>query len=196
MPEDIDDILTFWFGGLDELGMSAPEQNTLWFKSSEETDRLCQERFGDLVETAITGGLQAWETDDRGLIALIILLDQLPRNIHRGTPQAFSGDPRALALAQHCIGHGHHQRLPVIHQVFLFLPLEHNENIEAQEQCVELFHELYEITGLEAVKGYLRYAEAHRDVIQKFGRFPHRNIILDRESNPDELEYLQNHGGF
>ena len=196
MLDDIDELHTFWFGELDERGMSAPEQNTLWFKSSEETDQLCRERFGPLVETAIAGGLQEWEANDRGLIALIILLDQLPRNIHRGTPQAFSGDARALALAQHCIAHGHHRRLPVIHQVFLLLPLEHHEDIDVQEECVELFQALYEITGLEAVKGYLRYAEAHRDVIHRFGRFPHRNTLLGRESSPGELEYLQTHGVF
>lgn len=196
MLEEIDGIHEFWFGSLDELGMSPPEQNALWFKSSAETDRLCLERFGDLVEQSLGGGLQDWESNDRGLIALILLLDQLPRNIHRGTPRAFAGDPRALALAQHCIAHGHHQRLPAIHQVFLFLPLEHSEDIEVQEECVELFRELAEVTGLEAVAGYMRYAVAHRDVIRKFNRFPHRNIILGRESSPDELAYLQTHGGF
>ncbi|MEP4147124.1 MAG: DUF924 family protein [Halioglobus sp.] len=196
MLEEIEGIHEFWFGSLDELGMSPPEQNALWFKSSAETDQLCAERFGHLVEQSLGGGLQDWESNDRGLIALILLLDQLPRNIHRGTRLAFAGDPRALALAQHFIAHGHHQRLPAIHQVFLFLPLEHSEDIEIQEECVELFRELAGVTGLEAIEGYMRYAVAHRDVIRKFDRFPHRNIILGRESSPDELAYLQTHGGF
>lgn len=192
----IDEIHQFWFASLDERGMSPVEQNALWFKSSEETDQICRKRFGHLVEAAMSGELQDWEASDRGLIALIILLDQIPRNIHRGTPGAFAGDARALTLAQHCITHGHHQRLPAIHQVFLFLPLEHSEDIEVQEECVELFRELKAITGLEAMEGYMRYAMAHRDVISEFGRFPHRNVILGRQSKPEELEYLDTHGGF
>ena len=123
-------------------------------------------------------------------------MDQFTRNIHRGTPKAFAGDSRALDLAQHCIAHGHHQRLPAIHQVFLFLPLEHCEDLEVQEECVELFEELTNITGLEAVAGFSRYAMAHYEVIAKFGRFPHRNVILGRDSTPEELAYLEKHGGF
>ncbi len=196
MLAEVDEIHQFWFASLDERGMSPAEQNTLWFKSSQETDQLCRERFGHLVEAAVSGGLQNWEASDRSLIALIILLDQIPRNIYRGTPSAFAGDARALALAQRCIAQGHHQRLPAIHQVFLFLPLEHSEDIEVQEECVELFRELSTITGLKAIEGYLRYAVAHRDVISEFGRFPHRNVILGRDSSPDELEYLATHKGF
>jgi uncharacterized protein (DUF924 family) len=196
MLAQIEEIHQFWFACLDEQGMSPAEQNALWFKSSQETDQLCRERFGSLVDTAINGGLQDWEASDRGLIALIILLDQFPRNIHRGTPRAFSGDARALALAQQSIALGRQQRLPAIHQVFLLLPLEHNEDIIVQKKCVNLFQELAAKTGLAAIQGYLRYAVAHRDVISQFGRFPHRNIILGRESSPDELEYLQTHEGF
>lgn len=196
MQDEIEDIHRFWFADLDEQGMSPPEQQAMWFKSSEETDQLCRQHFGRLVDAALDGDLQDWESSDAGLIALILLLDQFTRNIHRGTPKAFAGDARALDLAQHCIAHGHHQRLPAIHQVFLFLPLEHCEDLEVQEECVELFEELTNITGLEAVAGFSRYAMAHYEVIAKFGRFPHRNVILGRDSTPEELAYLEKHGGF
>ncbi len=144
----------------------------------------------------MAGGLQDWEASDRGLVALVVLLDQFTRNIYRGTPAAFSGDARALALAQHCIVHGHHQRLPAIHQVFLYLPLEHAEDLDVQEECVSLFEELAGITGLAQIADFTRYAVAHRDVIARFGRFPHRNDILGRTSTAEELDYLKTNGGF
>ncbi len=196
MHPAIDDIHDYWFGPLDDLGMAVSGREKLWFQSTPEDDEVCQIRFRMLVEEAVSGGLGDWEDSERGLIALILLLDQFTRTIYRGTPGAFSGDDRALALAQHCIAHGRHQRLPAIHQVFLFLPLEHAEDLEIQEECVELFEELAAITGLEAMAGYTRYAIAHRDVIARFGRFPHRNAILGRHSSTEESAYLEKHGGF
>jgi uncharacterized protein (DUF924 family) len=151
---------------------------------------------GQLVEGAVAGELERWENSDRGLVALILLLDQFTRNIYRNTPAAFSGDARALDLAQRTIVAGHHQRLPAIHQVFLYMPLEHSENIDTQEECVTLFEELAAVTGHEQIENFCRYAVAHREVIEQFGRFPHRNAILGRESTPGEIEYLKIHGGF
>ncbi len=196
MHPAIADIHDYWFGPLDDGGMADAIRHKLWFQSAPEDDEVCQIRFGALVKEAVAGGLETWPDNNRGLIALILLLDQFTRTIYRGTPAAFSGDARALALAQHCIAHGHHRRLPAIHQVFLYLPLEHTEDLNVQEECVELFAELAAITGLEAMTGYLRYAVAHRDVIARFGRFPHRNAILGRESSAEELAYLKKHGGF
>ncbi|TDG12934.1 DUF924 domain-containing protein [Seongchinamella unica] len=196
MQPDIAQIHDFWFGPLTDEGMCAADRHDLWFRASDSTDRLCRDRFGLLVTSALEGQLADWPDSDPGLIALVLLLDQFTRNIYRGTPQAFAGDERALALAQHCIAHGHHQRLPAIHQVFLFMPLEHCENLEVQDECVELFTQLQAITGLEQVASFCRYAIAHRDVIAQFGRFPHRNAILGRDSTPGELNYLEQHGGF
>ncbi len=196
MTEEIREVLAFWFGPLDDAGMPLEDRNALWFKTSEETDRLCASSFGDLVEQAVAGGLENWERDDRGLVALVILLDQFTRNIYRGTAAAFSGDTRALALAQHAVETGHFQRLPAVHQAFLFMPLEHAEDPDVQEECVTLFNELAAVTGNEQISSFLRYAEAHRDVIARFGRFPHRNPILGRESTAEELDYLATHGGF
>ena len=192
----MDEILVFWFGPLNAAGLSEPGQHGLWFKSSEATDRQCRELFGSYVERAIAGSLDDWAASDKGLMALILLLDQFPRNIYRGTTAAFSGDPRALALAQQAIADSRHMDMPPIHRVFLYLPLEHSEDREAQELCVALFEELAESTGGEQMADFSRYAKAHRDVIISFGRFPHRNAILGRESTPAEVEHLATHGGF
>ena len=196
MSGAIEEIHDFWFGELDEAGLAAPDRNSLWFTVSAQTDTVCRERFGDLVEAALAGELQAWAERDRGLVALVLLLDQFTRNIHRGTARAFAGDERALALAQHAIETGHYQRLPAIHQVFLYLPLEHAEDLDAQEECVMLFAALSEVTGSPQVANFARYANAHRDVIARFGRFPHRNAILGRDSSAEELAYMEQHGGF
>lgn len=196
MTEEISEIHRFWFGQLDEAGISDAAHQSLWFASGEELDHQLREGFGGQVQQALDGSLDHWADSDRGLIALVVLLDQFTRNIYRGTPQAFSGDGRALALSQKTIETGHHQRLPAIHQVFLYMPLEHSENLDHQEECVTLFEELTAITGSEAIAGFGQYAVAHRDVIARFGRFPHRNAILGRESTQEELAYLKKHGGF
>jgi uncharacterized protein (DUF924 family) len=196
MNSDINNILDFWFGKLDDTGMCCEDRNALWFTASAESDEHCRQHFGLLVEQALTGELDGWADNDTGLVALVVLLDQFTRNIFRGTPKAFAGDAQALALAQHCIATGHYQRLPAIHQVFLYMPLEHCEDAEVQEECVTLFEELHVITGNDEIAGFSRYAVAHRDVIAQFGRFPHRNGILGRDSTLEELNYLETHGGF
>lgn len=196
MDKIIDDILMFWFGPLDDQGLSKDQQHGLWFKSSQSTDERISELFGAAVDRAIRGELDSWARSERGLMALILLLDQFTRNIYRGTPQAFSGDPGALALAQAAIADNHHLKIPLIHRVFLYLPLEHSETSEDQNRCVALFEEMATATGLEQMTGFTRYAVAHRDVIAQFGRFPHRNSILGRPSTPAEEAYMTTHGGF
>jgi uncharacterized protein (DUF924 family) len=197
----INDIHDFWFGELDEAGMCDQDHQRLWFTASPETDAHCRSRFGELVAQALRGDLDGWVDSgwshgDQGLVTLVLLLDQFTRNIYRDTAAAFAGDPAALALAQRAIETGRYQRLPAIHQVFLYMPLEHCEDPEIQDECVTLFEELSAVTGSEQVAGFTRYALAHRDVIAQFGRFPHRNAILGRESTPAELAYLEQHGGF
>ena len=192
----IDDILMFWFGPLSNEGLSKPEQQGLWFKSSADTDKKCDHLFGAAVAQAIAGELDEWADSDRGLLALILLLDQFPRNIYRGTAAAFSGDSRALRLALQAVADNRHIDIPLIHRVFLFLPLEHSEDIAVQEQCVVLFEEMATATGLDQMAGFSRYAVAHRDVVARFGRFPHRNDILGRQSTPVETEHMATHGGF
>lgn len=196
MDSPVEAIHDFWFGPLDETGLCADDRNALWFKGDEKNDDRLREHFGELVTRALADELDHWAGSDPGLIALVLLLDQFTRSLHRGTAKAFAGDERALGLAQHCIETGHYQRLPAIHQAFLYMPLEHCEDPEVQEECVTLFEELAVVTGSEAIAGFTRYAVAHRDVIAQFGRFPHRNALLGRESTPEELDYLQKHGGF
>lgn len=194
--DTIEQIHAFWFGELDESGLCASDHHALWFGASAATDALCHEQFGAPLALARQGQLQDWAQTDRGLIALVVLLDQFSRNIHRGTAQAFAGDPLALALARDAIDSSRHLRLPWIHRVFLYLPLEHCEDLAAQDQCVALFEELARLTGHPQFAGFLRYAIAHREVIAQFGRFPHRNAALGRTSSAAELSFLQEHGGF
>ena len=196
MAEPVDAILDYWFGELDPQGLCIEDKQSLWFKSSEETDRYCKATFGKWVTAALEGELDHWRKTDRGLMALILLLDQMTRNILRGTPGAFSGDSQALSLAQGAIEEQRNLRLPAIYQVFLYLPLEHSEDIEYQEESVALFRALEVAQGTEAIAGFTRYAIAHREVIALFGRFPHRNEILGRASTASELEYMETHGGF
>lgn len=194
--EAVRDIHHFWFGALDGAGFAAPAQHRLWFGASAQTDATVTARFGTRVQRALAGELDHWATDDHALVALILLLDQFTRNIYRGTPRAFAGDAQALALATRAVAAARHRRLPAIHRVFLYMPLEHCEQIAVQEQCVRLFAELAETTGAPDVAEFARYAVAHRDVVARFGRFPHRNAILGRASSAEELAYLERHGGF
>ena len=196
MNDCIDDIHDFWFGELDQQGLCDTDRNALWFSASADGDALISERFGDWLARAARGELDHWADSDRGLIALILLLDQFSRNIHRGQAEAFAQDARALALARQAIDHGRDLKLPSAHRVFLYMPLEHCEDRDTQALCVELFEALAEDTADERVHGFTRYAIAHREVIDRFGRFPHRNAILGRVSTPEELQYLETHGGF
>jgi uncharacterized protein (DUF924 family) len=192
----ITEIHDFWFGELDENGLCAKERNALWFGASAETDTFCRARFAASLTLALRGELDHWAQTDRGLIALVVLLDQFSRNIHRGTPQAFASDPQALALAQDAIATGRHLRLPAIHRIFLYLPLQHCEIQAVQEQSVALNEDLARLIGNPEFANFARYAVAHRDIIAQFGRFPHRNAILGRASTKAELTYLAEHGGF
>jgi uncharacterized protein (DUF924 family) len=192
-------ILEFWFGQLDSNGMCAPQQSKLWFQSRPETDAHIEARFGRLVNEALHGRLDHWADRPTDLVALVLLLDQFTRNIHRGTPQAFAGDTQALAFSQNAVQQGTDRGLPAIHRVFLYIPYEHSESLKVQEQGIAQFDQLLmdcTAEARDAVNGFRDYSVAHRDVIARFGRFPHRNDILGRESSAEELEHLQQHGGF
>jgi uncharacterized protein (DUF924 family) len=195
----IQSILTFWFDELDEDGMCRREQQKLWYNPPNGTDEAIRERFGRGVETALAGALDHWAESSTGLVALVILLDQLTRNIYRGTPAAFSGDEKALALARAAVEAGRDRSLPAMHRVFLYTPFEHAEDLAAQQKGVQLFARLLEDVppgARERIADFQRYMIAHRDVIEAFGRFPHRNTILGRASTPEELAHLETHGGF
>lgn len=170
-----DAVLEFWF---------SPQNRPRWFVRSDEFDRAVCERFGELHARAAEGELADWAATPRGALALILLLDQVPRNIFRGTPAAFASDPLALATARAAVDAGHDRDLSQEERVFMYLPFEHSEDLRDQERCLEL------MGGLSDEPSWREYAEAHRKIIARFGRFPHRNAVLGRESTPEEVAFL------
>ncbi|WP_027017004.1 DUF924 family protein [Comamonas composti] len=193
----LDQILEYWFGSAQPEDTQALERKTLWFTKSEATDREMRERFGPWVERALAGELDAWAATPRGRLGLLLLLDQFTRNIYRATPRSFAGDARALALALEGMALGHDRQLPLVTRIFCYLPLEHAEDLSLQERSVAAFAALAEQATPETrdfLEGTLDYAHKHREVIADYGRFPHRNAILGRESTAKEKEYLAQPG--
>lgn len=190
-------VLEFWFGNAGDDAAIAQAQQKLWWSKNETVDADIRKRFGDLVESAAAGRFDHWAQDARGRLALILLFDQFPRNMYRDTPRAFSCDPIACRLALAGIATGADRELRAIERVFFYLPLEHSESAELQERCVAPFTAL--AAGVPEVDrktfaGYVDYAVRHRDVIHRFGRFPHRNHILGRASTPEETAFLKQPG--
>lgn len=190
-------LLDWWFGDAAAASAVAAQRSKLWFGYKASQDAEARERFGELSALALAGGLQDWAEHAEGWLALILLLDQLPRMIHRATPQAFAGDARAQQLVRRGLAQGLDQQLAAIRQVFVYLVLEHAEDLAMQNLAIERFRALREqvpAAERELFAGYLDYAVRHQQVIARFGRFPHRNAILARISTPDELAFLQEPG--
>lgn len=177
LPEEARALLELWL---------APETEPRWFRPDPAFDRLLAERFGELVDRAAGGAFDHWLDAPRSALALVVLVDQLPRNIHRGTPRAFAYDAKAREVARIALARGHHLAVPARERLFFVLPFEHSEDLADQERAVELCRPL----GGEA----FRYALAHRAVIRRFGRFPHRNALLGRASTAEELAFLAEPG--
>lgn len=199
MPDTItpDAVLEFWFGSAGDDTTIAQAQQKLWWSKNETVDAGIRGRFAELVESAAAGTLDHWAQDARGRLALILLFDQFPRNMYRDTPRAFSYDLLACRLALAGIAAGADRGLRATERVFFYLPLEHSESEELQERCVALFTAL--AAGVpeadrKTFQGYVDYAVRHRDVIHRFGRFPHRNHILGRASSPEETAFLKQPG--
>lgn len=169
-----DECLRFWFEE------TSPKQR---FAKDPEFDALIRERFGELHARAAAGDLADWRNAPEGRLAEIIILDQFSRNMYRGTPAAFAQDDMALTLAQEAVRVGADQALTPAQRVFLYMPYMHSESEATQEKSVQL----YEALGIE---DNLRFAKAHKEIIDRFGRYPHRNEILGRASRPDELAFL------
>lgn len=178
-------IVDFWFGPAPHRSRSA------WFTKNAAFDQLVRDRFYADYVAAAAGDLEQWLSSASGNLAYIILLDQFPRNMFRGAPRAFATDHLALASARSSIDRGFDHALSPLQRAFVYLPFEHSENLADQERAVELFEALPEDaeTG-----GMVDYARRHRDVIARFGRFPHRNAILGRTSTPEEEEFLREPG--
>lgn len=194
---DPEEVLRFWFGELDEMGRADEAHATRWWKKDEAFDREIEERFGALHGAILRGEHEDWLATPRGRLAYVIVLDQFSRNMFRGSPRMFAADERALAVAEEGIARGDDRELAFAERQFLYMPLEHSEDLATQERCVELFRSWHDELPEELQKALaeaLDYAVAHRDIIARFGRFPHRNAILGRESTPEEIEFLKQPG--
>jgi uncharacterized protein (DUF924 family) len=183
-------VLDFWFAAEGEPEHGAVRD--LWFRKSDEMDRAINERFGTLIEQALRGELETWAAEPHSALAQIVLLDQFTRNSFRETPRAFAGDKRALAAAMAMVGSRQDEALLPVQRVFVYLPFEHTEGMVMQEEALRLFTRL--ATEAPALQNMLDYAQRHHDVVQRFGRFPHRNVILGRHSTTDEIEFLKQPG--
>lgn len=182
-------ILDFWFGQPDGASYGKPRQ--VWFVKKPEFDLEMRTHFVSDYEQAAAGNLDDWKNSPQSCLALILLLDQFPRNMFRGTPQAFATDWQALSTAQYAIAQGYDRQLLPVQRWFVYLPFEHSENLEHQNQAVALFEQLRDDPDSADT---INYAIRHREVILRFGRFPHRNAILGRTSTPDEEAFLQQPG--
>ena len=197
MAAQSDSVLAFWFGPLGSATEIAGRQRTLWFGKSPANDQAVIERFAPTLLAATTGQLDHWARTPLGRLALVIVLDQFPHHIHRDQPQAFATDPQALVHSLAALAAGEDQQLTPIERVFLYLPLEHAESIDMQDRSVSLVEKLAREAASDEralFDSFLDYARRHRDVVARFGRFPHRNAILGRPSTPDELEFLKQPG--
>ncbi|MDC5851904.1 DUF924 domain-containing protein [Vibrio europaeus] len=172
------DVLDFWFIELE------PKD---WFVSSSELDKTITSRFGDLLKSAAQSELFTWRDSAKGRLAEVIVLDQFSRNIYRNTPKAFAQDPLALALAQEAISLGLDQKLETKQRSFLYMPFMHSESAIIHQQAIELFN----VTGME---NNYEFELKHKVIIDRFGRYPHRNDILGRASSPEEVEFLTQPG--
>jgi uncharacterized protein (DUF924 family) len=173
-------VIDFWFSAGSEK---------LWFAVDPEFDREITEKFGDLYRYAYEGELSDWTRTAETALALVILLDQFPRNMFRGSPQAFQSDEQAREVSRIAIANAFDQQRSARERAFFYLPLEHSEDLLDQIECVKLYRRLQDEELLE-------YAVKHHDIIARFGRFPHRNAILGRQSTEEETEFLKTHKGF
>jgi uncharacterized protein (DUF924 family) len=198
------DILEFWFGTGPWTPQRLAERSRFWFggdgpEAQASRDAAIRARLEPLLERAARGEFVAWASSPKRRLALILLFDQVPRNSYRGTPAAFAFDREALALAAEGIQLAADAALDPIERIFFYLPLEHAESIEAQEASMSSFARLVAESPPE-LRDYCEYtagyAKKHRDVIAQFGRFPHRNAILERQTSPDEAAWLREHPNY
>jgi uncharacterized protein (DUF924 family) len=185
-------VLDFWFGDAIRDAGTLEDRMRYWFGDTHDEE--IRERLGDLARRAAEGELAAWADSPRRRLALILLLDQVPRNLHRGTALAFAQDEQALALALSGMQVGADAALDPLERMFFYMPLQHAESRDVQDESVAAFRRLAAEAPEELREGFgaaLRYAELHRSLIERFGRFPHRNRVLGRESTPDEIAFLE-----
>jgi uncharacterized protein (DUF924 family) len=187
VAHDFEEVLGFWFGPLDEAGHSDAAHTSRWWKKDPAFDTEIRTRFGPLHQAVLAGERDHWLATARGRLAFIIVLDQLSRNMLRGSPQAFAGDERAAEVAVDGIAGRMDHGLSAQERGFFYMPLVHSERLDLQDRAVELFRALGGASSL-------KYAEQHREIIRRFARFPHRNAVLGRTSTAEEMAFLQQPG--
>ncbi|MHB1948518.1 MAG: DUF924 family protein [Gammaproteobacteria bacterium] len=195
MPDRIHELLKFWFGDLGHADLPTSDRTNLWFGENEKLKMGLLQAFQQDYDKAVAGKLNEWAQTPRGRLALIILLDQFSRCMHRNSPEAFAFDKTAQELCIKGLQEKMDQSLTLIERVFFYMPLVHAEDVHSQEQSIRLFQNLVSLSMTETTQVYqlfLAYAYAHFRVIKEFGRFPQRNTILGRESTDEENSFLKN----
>ena len=190
-------VLSFWFGDLDADGLAAPDRAGRWWTKNPDFDAEIRDRFG-AEHAAVAAGLrEGWRATARGRLAEVVVLDQFSRNLFRGTARMYAWDATAIALAERALALGDDSRLATDECAFLYMPFMHSESLADQARCVALF-EAHAASlsdrARERIEGNLRFALDHRDIVARFGRFPHRNALLGRISTPDEETFLRQPG--
>ena len=191
LDERARDVLDCWFGAPGSATYG--QDRRLWFRRDAAFDAMLHERFGTLVELAVQGTLDAWADTPLGGLALVIVLDQFSRNLYRGTPQAFAGDEHALRIARQMVDNGADQQLPTLfHRAFAYMPFEHDESLASQHEALRLFKPFE--AQPKGAASYYGSALRHAAIIERFGRFPHRNAVLGRVSTQEEQAFLREPG--
>ena len=190
LPDAARAVLEFWFGAADDPGHARARPQ--WFTKDAAFDAAIANRFGAVLTQALAGQLGGWAAAPHSALAQVIVLDQFTRNVFRGQPRAFAGDALALAAAQAMVASGADRALTGVQRQFVYLPFEHAEDLSTQRESLRLFTQLE--ADMPALKGLLDWAQRHHDIIQRFGRFPHRNAVLGRSSSEAELAFLQTPG--
>jgi len=192
-----EDVLTFWFADAAGDPAKATQRRSFWFQPDPAVDESISRRFSASVRCAARGELSAWEQAPQSCLALVILLDQFPRNLYRETAEAFQHDSRALDIASRGVAAEYLEQLSVIEQCILVLPYEHSEDLPVQRAGIELFEQIVDEAGSEweaFARVSLDFARRHLEIVERFGRFPHRNAALGRPSTPAEQAYLDGGG--
>lgn len=191
----VEQVLEFWFADAGTGREAIEKRQRIWFHGGAAFDHSCAERFSATLATAARGGLDHWRASPHGSLALIVVLDQFSRNIYRGTTDAFRQDGRALAVCTKGIDRGQDRQLSLIERTFFYMPMEHAEDREIQALSVRHFEALTALAPedlRELLQANAGYARQHRDIVERFGRFPHRNAVLGRENTAEEEVYLAN----
>lgn len=188
MPSSPKEVLDFWFGTEDNPEYGA--FRSAWFTKDENFDNEIRERFADTYTLAAAGELDAWRDEAYSCLALIIVLDQFSRNMFRGDGKTHAADGKALQTARYAVENALDREVPLFQRHFVYMPYMHSEDIGDQRRSEELFERLRKDGGPDVME----YAVGHREIVQRFGRFPHRNTILGRETTPEEAEFLKGPG--